>query len=220
MNNSQARTFLERLFPYPAIGHDDPNAVKKLNDKLEKLQAKQELWKAINSIIRKSSKEPVIAMTAICKLDDRITQEVASGLLLPDFVGRVGIPSFELTNNNGGIQAIHGRLAKIQRVESMEEFSEIRNGVTIEIDKGLNRITLHFPFRPEQPICNHLKHCGYRWAPSKGMWLGNISKYRLQGAKKVWELVPQVQVVPEIIEIVDMTSEEMIAVLSEETVAA
>lgn len=210
MNNSQARNEIERRYhTHGTIGHDDPNAAEKLRAKLAKLQELQELYKAINKVIRSKAEDK---LTKLCELE--LTNEIAYGLLKPDHAGRVGIPSFELTNNNQNMKAIGDRLAKLQRVETMPEYEETKNGVTVRIDKALNRIVVEFPSKPEYKVTDHLKHSGFRWAPSKGAWLGNIATYRLNDAKKVFDMVPQIDPVPS--EEQDMTADEMISLLTTE----
>lgn len=196
MTNSSANSFLERLFPYPAIGHDDPNAVEKLNDKLKQLQAKQELWKAIRKITATNAPNDLM-VKAIVALDNRITEEVAIGLLSPDHGGRIGIADYQLQNNNGVMKSIRDRLGKLQRVEAMPEYNEAKNGVNIHIDKDLNRIVVSFDTKPSNDILplitKQLKQSGFRWSGQNQRWTGNISKYRLIDAQKVFSMVPQLE---------------------------
>ena len=205
MNHSHAMAQIEAKFNYDQnISHDDPKAVEKLNHKLEQLQKMQECFKAINAIVRKkiSSDEKVKAITAF-----GVTETVALGILLPDFIGRVGIPRYALTNNNGVMKNVKDRLAKIKRVDTME-FAEKRNGVSIEVDKSENRIVVEFDFKPEKEVCEFMKKNGFRWAPSKGAWLAYINTWTLRQVKEVWKLVPQTE------ELADITANEMVEALS------
>lgn len=224
MSTSQSTAFIERLFKYENnIGHDDPQAEQKLRHKLKQLQDKQTMFKAINAINRKSKLTIQEKVSELVKLiGNDISRETALGLLQPDYAGRTGIPSYELTNNNGVMNNVLERLAKIARVEAMPEFNEKRNGVHIYIDKDENRIFVDFKGKPSQEVINHLKHYGFRWRPSEKVWSGNIDKYRLERAKKVWEMVPQ-EPTPTFQEIgqaveenPDMSATEMIKLLSGE----
>ena len=224
MSNSQSTAFVERLFSYENnIGHDDPQAEQKLRHKLKQLQDKQTMFKTINAINRKSKLTIQEKVSELVKLiGNDISRETALGLLQPDSCGRTGIPSFELTNNNGVMNNVLERLAKIARVEAMPEFDEKRNGVRIYIDKDENRIFADFKGRPSQEVIDHLKHYGFRWRPSEKVWSGNIDKYRLERAKKVWEMVPQ-EPMPTLHEIgqvaeanPDMSATDMIKLLSGE----
>lgn len=224
MSTSQSTAFIEKLFRYDNnIGHDDPQAEEKLRHKLKQLQDKQTMFKAINAINRKSKLTIQEKVSELVKLiGNDISRETALGLLQPDYCGRTGIPSYELTNNNGVINNVLERLAKIARVEAMPEFDEKRNGVRIYIDKDENRIFVDFKGRPSQEVIDHLKHYGFRWRPSEKVWSGNIDKYRLERAKKVWEMVPQ-EPMPTLQEIghvaeanPDMSATDMIKLLSGE----
>jgi len=204
MSTYNSSLFIERLFKYdPNIGHDDPQAEEKLQHKLKQLQAKQTMFKAINAINRKKStiKEKVAELVKL--IGNGIDETTALGLLQPDSIGRTGIASYELTNNNGVIKNVQDRLAKIKRVESMEGFDEEKHGVRIYIDKTENRIFIDFPDRPKQAIIDHIKSYGFRWRPTEKLWSGNIDGYRLGKAKKVWEMMEE-----------ELTPAEMVDALS------
>jgi len=224
MSNSQSTAFIERLFKYDNnIGHDDPQAEQKLRHKLKQLQDKQTMFKAINAINRKNKLTIQEKVSELVKLiGNDISRETALGLLQPDYAGRTGIPSYELTNNNGVMNNVLERLSKIARVEAMPEFNEKRNGVHIYIDKDENRIFVDFKGKPSQEVISHLKSYGFRWRPSEKVWSGNIDGYRLERAKKVWEMVPQeptptFQEIGQVAEAnPDMSATEMINLLSGE----
>lgn len=205
MSTYNSSLFIERLFKYENnIGHDDPKAEEKLRHKLKQLQDKQTMFKAINAINRKSKLSVQEKVSELVKLiGNDISRETALGLLQPDSIGRTGIASYELTNNNGVIKNVQDRLAKIKRVESMDEFDEEKHGVRIYIDKSENRIFIDFPSKPKQSIIDHIKGYGFRWRPSEQLWSGNIDGYRLRKAKEVWEMMEQ-----------ELTPTEMVSALS------
>ena len=183
MNHATALSHLESLFPYHQIGHDDPNAADKLKHKLKQLVSKHQLFKEINTIVRAKAHSDV-KIQRIMSLNPGIAETAARALLSTDFAGRTGIPSYMLTNNNQAISSIR----KIEIVSKID-FCETRHGITIATDHDLNRIVVSFPGKPDQGVISHLKGYGFRWAPSKGMWLGNIGSYRLRKAQEIWDML-------------------------------
>ena len=88
------------------ISSDDPQAIAKLKLKLDRLEQHQALMKAANAAIRMKDTEKGDAKLAeLGYSEDEIKQ-----LREPDFCGRVGYPSFELTNNNANIKRIRDRM--------------------------------------------------------------------------------------------------------------
>src|SRR5260221_9727603 len=94
-----------------AISSDDPDAPDKLRERVAKLERDQEAMKAANKVIRSRSGdvEKVAQLIAI-----GLTEAGARNALLPDFMGRRGVPHYALTNNSGNIRRPKGRLRRDQ----------------------------------------------------------------------------------------------------------
>lgn len=148
------------------ISSDDPEAVKKLQAKLESLQKNQELMKAANKIIRKGkSPETIAALVAL-----GFSESFAAARFEPDFIGRVGYADFELTNNNANMSRIKQRIASLQRAETAPEKETEVNGVLFLDSPAANRFQVFFPGKPAENIRSTLKHRGFRWSPTSGAW--------------------------------------------------
>lgn len=150
-----------------SIFQDDPDALEKLQEKLKKCEKFQESAKTINKIIRKKIPDQD-KIKLIVELG--YPEEVGIEFLKPDFAGRVGIPAYELTNNNAEIRRLKLRLKEIQDKRTLET-TEIEIGDIRVVDSAEeNRIMIFFPGKPEEEIRKKLKSSGFRWSPSSGAW--------------------------------------------------
>lgn len=93
-----------------AIYSDDPEAISKIVSKISSLQDRQQRMKSTNAIIRKhKTEESQIAAL----VDAGYKPASAAALVKPDFLGRVGYPDYELTNNNSNIRRLKKRLVAL-----------------------------------------------------------------------------------------------------------
>lgn len=157
----------------------DSDAVQRLKDKIAKAEQWQERMKQINKAVRKVLNLPQDQRVA--KLAEALKEmghngktpleHVADNLLRPDFAGRIGMPGYELTNNNANIRRMRERLESITqaKAEPMAQ-AEGKDGITFEDVPAENRVKLFFPGKPSSEIRERLKRSGFRWAPSEGCW--------------------------------------------------
>lgn len=97
------------------IFSDDPDAPDRLREKIQKLEKSQEEFKKVNIIIRKNAKAGAeVQVQALVSAGLGLSELVAQKLLKPDFMGRVGIPGYVLTNNNANIRRLKSRLKQIE----------------------------------------------------------------------------------------------------------
>jgi len=148
-----------------AISSDDPEAIVKLREKIQKAETMQENFKAINKHL-KAKKGP--NREELHKFN--LTDCQIDSLLSPDFAGRVGIPSYELTNNRANIRRMKERLALLEKNSQDEEKETIVNGVRIVENVEVNRCQMFFDGKPADSIRASLKSHGFRWSPSNGCW--------------------------------------------------
>jgi len=157
----------ERMENNNSIFSDDPEAGEKLAEKIKRLEHNQEIMKSVNKII-KSNKPDAVKIDELIKLN--FTESQAVKLLQPDFCGRVGFPSYALTNNNANINRLKKRLNYVEKLASVET-SEIEiNGIKIVDNQDLNRLQIFFPDIPSPEIRSELKHSGFRWSPTNKAW--------------------------------------------------
>ena len=150
-----------------AISSDNPNALDLLKAKLAKCQAFQERAKTINKIIRKKTtdEEKVKELIGI-----GLTEYLAKEHLKPDYAGRIGVPAFELTNNNGNMKRIKDRIAALEKESTEITTEQMIGDITIINSIEENRILITFPGVPDEGIRAMLKADGFRWSPTNKAW--------------------------------------------------
>lgn len=165
-----------------AISSDDPAAIEKLKEKLERKEAEQKKMVAANKVVRSklADAEKIEKMIAL-----GVDPAVAPTLLKPDFCNRLGYPDYALQNNNAEIKRLKQRIERLHSVAddvtTNEKFGDIEVVDSVED----NRIMVYFPGKPNEEIRGKLKANGFRWAPSTGAWQGFRSPYRLQNVKEI-----------------------------------
>ena len=95
------------------ISSDDPDAIDKLREKLAKLSERHELDKAVNKALRKKNTEAGDADLQALGFDpDQI-----SVLREPDYMGRLGIPSYVFSNRNAEMKRLEKRVRDLERAD-------------------------------------------------------------------------------------------------------
>ena len=169
------------------ISSDDPQALAKLEAKLEKLEKHQELMKAANAAIRMKDKE---------KGDKRLaelgyTPEEITELRAPDFAGRIGYPAYALQNNNANIRRIRQRVEELKKrqTESAPEGWEFDGGQVV-VNTAENRLQIIFDEKPDADLRSELKSEGFRWAPSQGAWQRQLNDNAFRAARRIKQIAP------------------------------
>jgi DNA repair exonuclease SbcCD ATPase subunit len=147
-----------------SIFSDDPDAIEAIQAKVagrEKVQAKM---REANICVCKKDRP---GLSALGFSDARIDQ-----LFAPDESGRLGFPSYALTNNNANIRRLKERIKEIERRQNQTQKAESAGGVLVERhDSGYAKIT--FSERPPWPTINALKGAGFYC--QAGYWFGKSS---------------------------------------------
>jgi len=162
-----------------AIFSDDPNAIEKLAEKIERLEKMQVLMREANKLVRKNDVEGL--------LDLGFSEKAVNQLFRPDFCGRIGFADYQLTNNSANIRRLKQRLQDEQKKESLETTEQEINGIKIVENADENRTQIFFPGKPSEEIRSQLKRNGFRWSPNAGAWQRHISEAARYWAKKIAE---------------------------------
>ena len=164
------------------ISSDDPQAIEKLRQKLERLEKHQETMKAANAAVR---------MKDTAKGDAKLAElgyspEDIKQLRTPDFCGRIGYPSYELSNNNANIRRIRERIAELEKRQSAPapEGWEFDGGEVV-MDTEANRLRILFDAKPEPDMIAKLKSHGFRWAPPQGAWQRQLTDNAICACKNI-----------------------------------
>lgn len=174
----------ESLLNGTAISSDDPSAIDKLQEKVEKLEALQELYKAINKVVRskKSEGEKVGDLVALGIMEQTAVKLLEKG---EGWHNQPGIPSYRLTNNNANIRRIRERVEHLQRISAIQSSEEEINGVRLVISQEDNRVQIFFGYKPSEEIRRSLKAAGFRWAPSIEAWMRQTSNHAINLARQI-----------------------------------
>lgn len=163
-------------------------------EKLSDRQARQEFMTAANKIYKSAKMSEVEKLEALLAMGS--TEATIYKRLTPDFAGRIGYPTYELTNNGAEIRRLKLRvddLAKRAAVQATGENKEetTADGVTIVENVELDRLQLFYPGKPDGRRIIDLKSRGWHWSPTNQAWqrqLTDAARWSLvhMGLKK-WE---------------------------------
>jgi hypothetical protein len=171
----------ESLLNNTAISSDDPNAIDKLQEKLERLEGLQELMKAVNKII-KTKKVEAEKVTDIMELG--LKESTAVKIMNPQQFGGPGFASFTLTNNNAKIRSTKQRIQYLEKVAKIESSEEMYGDIKLVISSEDNRVQIFFPGKPSEEIRKQVKSMGFHWSYTVGAWMRQISNYSIYAAKE------------------------------------
>ena len=163
------------------ISSDDPDAIQKLTEKLDKLKEFQEQMKAANRAVRMKDIEKGNAKLREQGYTDKQIKELRE----PDFCGRIGYPDYQLSNNNANIHRIEGRIKELQQRKTREETSEVIKNDLYEYKVEDNRCQFIFDGKPEDEIRTILKSNAFKWSPNRGAWVRQASSAGHYAAKLV-----------------------------------
>ncbi len=169
-----------------AISSDDPDATAKLQKKIEDAERLQGIMKSCNKIVQNgkmSNENKVAAIIGIFPMSEAKARQ----LLEPDFCGRLGFPSYALTNNNANIRRMKERLASLEKSANIETTETEIGGIRIVENAEENRIQLFFAGKPPDETRAMLKSNGFRWSPYSGAWQRHLNNAGRYAAKRVTE---------------------------------
>ena len=161
------------------ISSDDPDAVKKLQAKLEGLQADQAMMKAVNAYYRKHK-----TLDGCPELTPEARQEIEKSWSMGWYVG-IPFPPYALSNNNAEINRIKKRMEALRAVDEMEHVEIAFDGGMIVTNEEINRVQIIFDAKPDETIRRELKGWGFRWSPREGAWQAQRTPRYLHRAKRI-----------------------------------
>ena len=148
------------------IFSDDPDAIDALQAKIEAARATVERMKAANKIVRKYKTDQTSGRKALESFG--FSAAMAEQAFQPDFCGRIGFPSYELTNRGANIRRMQKRIEEIRASAARtERADESSGGILIE---GGDYVRITFAEKPGRDVLSALKNAGFRWGG--GCWSG------------------------------------------------
>lgn len=177
------------LYGREIIKSDDERAIEKLEEKLEDMKKLQEDMKAANKALRLKDKEAGNDQLREMGYSEESIEELRK----PDYLGRVGYPNFQLSNNNANIHRVEERLKRLKAVkERGSSEQEYKTFKMVENTEAM-RYQIIFDGKPDAEIRTLLKSNGFKWAPSQGAWQRQITSNGKWALKKVVEKLKEME---------------------------
>lgn len=177
------------LYGREIIKSDDERAIEKLEEKLEDMKKLHEDMKAANKALRLKDKEAGNDQLREMGYSEESIEELRK----PDYLGRVGYPNFQLSNNNANIHRVEERLKRLKAVkERGSSEQEYKTFKAVENTEAM-RYQIIFDGKPDAEIKTLLKSNGFKWAPSQGAWQRQITSNGKWALKKVVEKLKEME---------------------------
>lgn len=167
------------------ISSDDPAAILKLVLKLGRCELSQQMMKTANSIIRRCNKDSSLNYIEIMA-EAGFSENIANEIREPDHCGRIGFAAYSLQNNNAEIKRLRTRIKSLVVIKSREQDASepTQHGPAQKILED-GRICFKFDGKPDDDIRTILKSNGFKWAPSRKLWVRKSTANGLYAAALV-----------------------------------
>ena len=162
------------------ISADDPQAVSKLEKKLEKLEASQELMKAVNAYYRKHG-----TLDGCPHLTERGIENLKADMASGWHYEKKPFQSWQLSNNNAEIRRLKGRIEELTRHKEAAYVGWEFDGGTVEINREANRLQIFFEGKPDATVRDELKSNGFRWSPKAEAWQRQLNDTTIRVADRI-----------------------------------
>ncbi|WP_454875504.1 DUF3560 domain-containing protein [Paraburkholderia xenovorans] len=141
------------------ISSDDPEAIDKLRAKLADMEERHDRMKRTNALIRREDRAGLERMG--------YTADAIAKLFTPDWRGRAGFASYELTNSSANIRRVRDRIAALEKMAERTDREEAGDGYTYREDVEDNRAVFLFDTKPEKAVRDLMKRNGFVWSPTR-----------------------------------------------------
>ena len=141
-----------------AIFSEDPEAVEKIEAKIERLEKQQVMMVAANKCVRKGDREGLA--------DLGFGPTLIEKLFTPDCFNNLGFAGYMLTNNSANIRRLKLRIGQVAAQQAVQSGEETVGLVRIERDGEANRVRLFFPERLSPELYKLVRGHGFLWARS------------------------------------------------------
>ena len=157
-----------------------------LKSKIAQAEKLQEMMVEANKIVRK---KPEPGIGGVSKHQQLInlgfTERQVVEALTPDYMGRLGFPSFALTNNSANIRRMKERLIELEKREVTPTAEIPFTGGHIVDNREEDRVQIFFDKKPEQAMIDKLKGEGWHWSPSTGSWQRKRTDQAMWSAERI-----------------------------------
>jgi len=183
--HTSKRRIVKQLLPYgdgSAVRTNDPDAVEKIDTKLQEMEKQKEFMKSINRLTRKFYKrtdtpEPgshkYIACVKALK-DAGLSEGAAIKAIEPDYNGLVPFPSWQISNLNANIRRYKQRSQEVEQTQSIEINDQFPGGESATVsDDG--KIVIDFGYKPSEEVRSVLKSNAFKWSRARMAWVRKLT---------------------------------------------
>ena len=168
------------------ISSDDPNAIQKLQDKLEMCEKSQKYMKEVNAYYRKNGTcegFPGLEAARAARLDESVRQAYSWD--------KQPFPSYALTNNSAEIRRLKQRIEKLTVNQEVGFVGWTFDGGEVVANSEENRLQILFDEKPDEQKRSALKGNGFKWSPSQGAWQRQLNDNAIYAASRMEFLRPE-----------------------------
>ena len=167
------------------ISADDPQAVQKLEKKLESLEKSQETMKAVNAYYRKHKTLDGCPHLPPEELE-KLKADMASSWHLED----KPFATWALSNNSAEIRRVKDRIKSLSQQKEIGFVGWEFDGGKVEANTEANRLQIFFEDKPDEATREALKSNGFRWSPKVGVWQRQLTSNAYYAADYVKAIAP------------------------------
>ena len=167
------------------IRQDDPQAIPKLQKKLDGLVKAQETMKAVNAYYRKHG-----TLDGCPHLSPDNIENLKADMASSWHYEKKPFQSWELSNNNAEIHRVRQRIESLTRAKETVYVGWEFDGGHVEANREQSRLQVFFEDKPDADARQQLKEHGFRWAPSIGAWQRLLNGNAYYAADRIPSIQP------------------------------
>ena len=167
------------------ISADDPQAVQKLEKKLESLEKSQETMKAVNAYYRKHK-----TLDGCPHLPPEELEKLKADMASSWHLGDKPFATWALSNNSAEIRRVKDRIKSLSQQKEIGFVGWKFDGGKVEANTEANRLQIFFEEKPDEAARAELKGNGFRWSPKEGAWQRQLTSNAYYAADYVKAIAP------------------------------
>ena len=167
------------------ISADDPQAVQKLEKKLESLEKSQETMKAVNAYYRKHK-----TLDGCPHLQPEELEKLKADMASSWHLGDKPFATWALSNNSAEIRRVKDRIKSLSQQKEIGFVGWEFDGGKVEANTEANRLQIFFEDKPDEATREALKSNGFRWSPKAGVWQRQLTSNAYYAADYVKAIAP------------------------------
>ena len=147
--------------------------VERLQEKLDSLKRSQEIMKAANKIIRNKKLAEVEKVDELVALG--FSEQNALKVMEPDFCGRIGFATYQLSNNLAKIKDTEDKIKRHTAMAQAEDVEKEYPWGTFRKDFSDERYRFIFDGKPKQEVIDLMKRHAFKWSRANMAWQRQIT---------------------------------------------